>query len=261
MPKAIKKRPAKKKPVQENEVKSAALEALDKIKERQKQVITGVAIAVAIIIIFAAYSIYSSSQSARAHTLEKEAYKFYYGEMADTSMSEVERWKKALELYKKSVGAKMTPTALFYLGNCYYNLNDYDNAIKEYSRFADKFSNNKKVLPLVYQKMSSAYFRTNQKDKAIGILGKLAGIDNGIFKDTALVLEARLYDETGEKDKALDKYKELLAQYPASPWSTEASARVSAEEAKTQTGTGENMSVEPAAVGGTVNQPETAAPK
>jgi tetratricopeptide (TPR) repeat protein len=258
MPKVIKKRIAKKKPGQENEVKSAALEALDKIKEKQKQVIIGVSIAVAIMVLYAVFAIYSSSMSRKAYALEMDAYKYYYGEIADKSMPEVERWKKALELYKQSVDAKVTPSALFYTGNCYYNLKDYDNALKQYSRFAEKFSSDKKILPLVYQKMAAAYFRTNQKDKAINILGKLAGIDNGIFKDTALVLEARFYNEAGEKGKALEKYKEIMTKYPASSWSSEAGSQVSAEEAKNKVGNTENMSVAPAAG---VTQPEAATKK
>ena len=261
MPKVIKKRPVKKKPAQENEVKSAALEALDKIKVRQKQVIIGVSIVLAIVVLYAAFAIYSSSQSSKAYTLETEAYKYYYGDIADKSMSEMERWKKALELYKQSVDTKVTPTALFYTGNCYYNLKDYDNALKQYSSFTEKFSSDKKILPLVYQKMSSAYFRTNQKDKAINVLGKLAGIDNGIFKDTALVLEARLYDESGEKGKAIEKYKEIVKGYPASPWGNEAGARVSAEESKNQAGNAVTVPAVPEAGGAANKQPEAAAAK
>ncbi|MEW6603045.1 MAG: tetratricopeptide repeat protein, partial [Nitrospirota bacterium] len=166
-------------------------------------------------------------------------------------------------LYKKSVDTKMTPTALFYTGNCYYNLNDYDNAIKEYERFTGKFSSDKQILPLVYQKMAAAYLKINQKEKAINALAKLAGIDDGIFKDTAAVIEARMYDESGDKEKALAKYKEIITKYPTSPWSTEASARLAAEEAKTQSGTPENISLTPvpAADSGTSNPPATAAPK
>lgn len=261
MPKVIKKRPAKKKPVQENEVKSAALQALEKIKKEKKQVITGVSIVIAIIVLYAAFTVYSSSMSAKAYKLESEAYKYYYGETADKAMPEAERWKKALELYRQSVDAKVTPTALFYLGNCYYNLKDYDNALKEYGRFVDKFSSDKRILPLVYQKMSSVYSRTNQKDKALDSLNKLADIDNGIFKDTALVLEARLYDDSGEKDKALEKYKEIMTKYPDSPWSSEAGTRVSSEEAKNKVGADGNTSPAPVSGGPSNKQPEPAAVK
>lgn len=245
MPKIIKKRPARKKPVQENEVKSAALQALDKIKERQKQVIVAASVVIAIVILYAAFAIYSSSLSSKAYSLEKEAYKYYYGEIADKSMSDEDKWKKALELNKKSVDAKATPSALFYVGNCYYNLKDYDNAIKEYSRFIDKFSSNKAILPLVYQKLSSAYFRTNQNDKALNTLGKLAGVDDGIFKDTALVLEARYYEGAGEKEKALAKYREIVSGFPVSVWSTEANSKVAAVEAKNKAGDSGKTSGEP----------------
>ena len=133
MPKIIKKRSARKKAVQENEVKSAALQALDKIKQRQKQVVTGVSVVAALIILYVIFALYSSSMSKKAYSLEMKAYNIYYSDTSGESMSEEDRWKKALELYKKSVDIKASPTALFYLGNCYFNLKDYDNAIKEYN--------------------------------------------------------------------------------------------------------------------------------
>lgn len=232
MPKVIKKKPVKKKTVQEEDVKSVALHAVEKIRTRQKQVIIAASALAVIVIMYAGYAVYSSSMSSKAYELEKEAYTYYYAEKPNESMPEAERWKKALELYKKSIDAKPTPTALYYAGNCYYNLNDYDNAIKEYTKFADKFSGDKGVLPLVYQKLSSAYFKTGQKDKALDILGKLARVNNKIFKDTALVLEARYYDSAGEKEKALERYSGIVSDFPASPWSAEATSKVAAEKAK-----------------------------
>lgn len=261
MPKIIKRKPARKKPVQENEVKSAALEALDKIKERQKQVIITASVVIAIVILYASFAIYSSSMKNKAYSLEKEANKYYYGEMPDKSMSDEDKWKKALELYKKSINLKPTPSALYYAGNCYYNLKDYNNAIEEYSRFSDKFSSNKAILPLVYQKLSSAYFMTNQNDKALNTLGKLAGVDDGIFKDTALILEARYYEGTGEKEKALAKYREIVSGFPVSVWSSEANSKVTAEEAKNQAGSAENTSAAPVAGGTTNKQSEAASVK
>ncbi len=229
MPTVIKKRPAKKKAAKEDEVKNAALQALDKLKERQKQLIIVASLAVAAIILYSAFALYSSSVSNKAYSLEKEAYKYYY--KTDEAVSDEDRWKRALELYKKSVDVKVTPTALFFVGNCYYNLRDYDNAIKEYSRFADKFSNDNGILPLVYQKLASAYFKTNQNDKALETLGRLSKINNGIFKDTALILEAKYYERAGQKENALQKYREIITGFPSSPWSVEASSKVSAEEA------------------------------
>jgi tetratricopeptide (TPR) repeat protein len=232
MPKAIKKKPVKKRTVQDEEVKSAALQALEKMKERQRQLIIGVSVVVAIIILYVVFSLYSSSMANKAYSLEQDAYKYYYGENIDESMTDEDRWKKALELYKKSVDSKATPTALFYIANSYYNLNDYDNAIKEYNRFVSTFSSDRGILPLVYQKLASTYFLTNQNDKALETLGKLAGFDGGTFKDTAMILEARYYESTGEKEKAMERYRAIVSDFPVSPWSAEASSKISAEEAK-----------------------------
>jgi len=241
MPKVIKKRPAKTKPVQVNEVRSAALKALDKIKERQKLVIIGGSAAIVILILFILFSWYSSSMSRRASSLEKEAYRYYYGETSDEAMSDEDRWKKALELYTQSLEIKVTPLALFYAANSYYNLKEFDNAIKEYSRFTERYSRETGILPLVYQNLASAYFKTDQNDKALDTLGKLAKVNNGIFKDTALMLEARYYEGAGEKEKALEKYREIMAEFPLSPWSAEVTAKILPEEAKKADPSPENL--------------------
>ncbi len=160
-------------------------------------------------------------------------------------MSEEGKWKKAIKLYQKSIDIKETPTALFYLGNCYYNLGDYDNAIKQYNVFIDKFRMTKGILPLVYQKLTSAYFKINQNDKALESIDKLAKVENGIFKDTALILEARYYERAGESEKALEKYRQVFTEFPTSPWSAEANSKVAAEEAKHAEETSEETSEEP----------------
>jgi tetratricopeptide (TPR) repeat protein len=244
MPKVIKKRPAKKKPVQVNEVKSAALHALDKVKERQKLVIVGASAVIVIVFLFILFAWYSASTSRRASTLEQEAYRYYYGETAAEAMSDEEKWKKALELYRQSLEVKGTPSALFYAGNCYYNLKEFDNAIKEYIGFTERYSKDTAILPLVYQKLASAYLKTNQNDKALDTLGKLAKVANGIFKDTALILEARYYEGAGEKEKALEKYREISADFPLSPWSAEVKAKVSDKEAKKAEPSSKNLSEE-----------------
>lgn len=230
MPKVIKKKTVKKTTAQEDGVKSVALQTVEALREKQKQVLIAVSAIVIIIVLIVSVSMYSSSQYKEAYAIEKEASRYYYGEGIDESQEE--RWKKALELYQQSVEIKSTPSALFYLGNTYSNLGDHENAIKQYEHFADKFSGETGILPLVYQKLASSYFKTGQNDKALGALGKLGKVDGGIFRDTALVLEARYYTGAGETAKALQKYRELITEFPASPWSPEANAKISADEAE-----------------------------
>ncbi len=230
MPKVIKKKAARKKTVQEDEVKSVALQAVETLKQKQKHAIIAVSAIIGIVIIYVAFSFYSSSVAERAYALEQEAYSHYYSESADETVPVEDKWKKAIDLFRESLNLKATPTVAFYLGNSYSNLNDYDNAIKEYSSFIDRFSSETGILPLVYQKLASLLFKTGQNEKALETLGKLAEIENGIFKDTALVLEARHYETTGAKDKALEKYREVLADFTSSPWGSEANSRIIADE-------------------------------
>jgi tetratricopeptide (TPR) repeat protein len=233
MPKIIKKKPVKKKTAQDTEeVKSAALHALDAIKGRQRQVIIIISIIAAIAIIFSAFTLYHSSQNKEARALEIEADSIYYSDKSNNSLPETEKWKKALELYKKAVDIKATPTALFSLGNCYYSLGDNENAIKYYNMFADKFSNDYVILPLVYQKLASAYFKTGKNDKGLETLANLAKIKNGSFRDTALSMEAKHYETLGDTVKAQEKYRALVSEFPNSPWSAEAAAKVSGNTKK-----------------------------
>jgi tetratricopeptide (TPR) repeat protein len=237
MPKIIKKRPAKKKPVQEPEVKTAALGALDLMKQKRRQAIMIVSVVVVVALALMVFKIYTSSQNQKTHDLEMEANTYYYGEAPYTALPPAERWKKALDLYKKSIDIKATPTALFYLGNCYYNLSDYENAIKQYTSFTEKFSGNYGILPLVYQKLADAYFKTGKNDKALETLSDLARVKNGIFRDTALHMEANYYERVGDTAKAQERYKSLASEFPASPWAPEATAKVAQSEKKEGAGT------------------------
>ncbi len=232
MPKVIKKKTVKKTSVQDDDVKSVALQTVEALRNKQQQVLIGVSAIIIIFAIIVSISLYTSSQYKAARVIELEAGQFYYGEVIDDSMSQEDRWKKALELYQSAVDIKATPSALFYLGNTYSNLGDTENAIKQYEHFADKFSGDTGILPIVYQKLASAYFKTGQNDKALDTLGRLGKVDNGIFKDTALVLEARHRSGAGDADMALQKYREIMMEFPDSPWISEANAKISADEAE-----------------------------
>jgi len=232
MPKVIKKRPARKKPVEEHEVKSAALQALEKLKERQKHVIIGVSVIAAVVVIFLGTSMYSTSQYKKASSLEQEASNYYYGENIDAGLSDQQRLDKALELFTESADVKVTPTNLYYLGNTYFRMKNYEKAIETYTRFIDRFGSEKIILPLVYEKLASSQFKTGNNEAALNTLGRLAGIEGGIFKDTALFYEARYLEGAGKKAEAIDKYREILTRFPSSPWAVEANAKVSAEETK-----------------------------
>ncbi len=226
MPKPIKKRVSKKPVLKEEEIKGTFTQAIEFIRKKKKSFLIILTAMIAVIIISLIIISYNSSLKKKAYALEIEAYKYYYGINLKESMSDEDRWRKALELYKKSVETKPSSTALFYLGNCYYNLSDYTKAIEEFEKFTKKFRDEKGLLPIVYQKLASAYFNKGDKERAFATLNKLAELDNGLFKDTALILEARYYERSGETEKAKERYRELAEGFPSSPWFAEASSKI-----------------------------------
>lgn len=233
MPKVIKKKAPRKKAVKEDEVKSAAFQALDVIKKRQKQIIIAVGAIAAIVVLFIVLSLYSTSQYKKASTLQIDANNYYYG-ITDAEAPEEQRLQKAIDLYNRSLKIKATPLALFYLGNSYVKLGDYENAKKEYNRFIIDFSGDNLILPLIYQKLASVHFRSNENAEALEVLNKLSTLQGGIFRDTALILEARYYDSIGDADKAMALYQEIVDTFETSPWAAEAASKIATATKETE---------------------------
>jgi tetratricopeptide (TPR) repeat protein len=225
MPKAIKKRVVKKAALKEEAVKNIFINIGDVLREKKKIFAFAVMALIATTIFFTAFLLYQVSQKKKAYALEQEAYKYYYALDIKTPLSQEERLKKAMELYTQAIKIKSTPTAQFYLGNCYYQLGDYNSAIKAYTAFLDKYQREKSLVPLVYQKLAASYLKAGKPDEALKALEKLGQFNKGIFKDTALIEEARLYEATGKPDEAKKKYNELITNFPESIWASEARAK------------------------------------
>jgi len=230
MPKAIKKRVTKRTGLKEEKVKSKAIETFTLLKEKKKFLIYALSALVLAVILVIGLIFYSSSIKKKAYAYERDAYNYYYNINFKNPIPEEERWKKALELFQKAIEVKSTPSAQFYIGNCYFNLGDYGNAIKAYNKFIDKYKSNEEILPLVYQKLALVYIENGRDNEAIKTLNTLAQFKNGIFKDTALRLEAWYYETKEKHEEAVKKYQELIRDFPLSPWSAEAKARIEIEK-------------------------------
>jgi len=225
MPRAIKKRTTKKTGLNEEEVKGAVVRLLDSIKERKRIFISVISATGIVVVLAVVIMLYSSSVKGKAYLIENEAYKYYYKIDLKVPLTEEGRWKKSLELFQKAIDVKSTPSVQFYIGNSYFNLGDYDSAIKAYNKFIDKYINEKIILPIVYQKLASAYIKKGKDDEAIRTLDTLAEFREGTFKDAALILKARYYETAGKHEDALEIYKELVEGFPSSPWAREANAK------------------------------------
>jgi predicted negative regulator of RcsB-dependent stress response len=227
MPKAIKKKVPKKTTNTEAQVKDRLSILKDTIRQRQKAVLKYGALILVVIIAIPGFLLYDYSSRKKANVLEYEAYKIYYNLYQKQAVTRVDQYNKALDLFKKSYDTRKSPTALFYIASCYYELGRYDEALKTLKDFTLRYSNEEMFIPLAYEKMAMAYIRKGDTKEAMKTLEALYNLKGNIYKDFALMESARLLEKEGKTEEAKKKYKELSEKFPNSPFKAEADEKLS----------------------------------
>lgn len=227
MPKAIKKKIPKKAADTEAEVKDRLSTLKKTIKERQKSVLRYGALVIAVIIAVSGFLLYDYSSRKKAGTLAYEAYKSYYNLYQKQPVTRADQYNNALDLFKRSYDIRKSPTVLLYIGNCYYELGRYDDALKTLKDFTQRYSAEERLVPLVYEKMAMAYVKKGDTKEAMKSLETLYNLKGDIYKDFALIEYAKLLEKEGKTEEAKKKYKELSEKFPNSPFKAEAEAKLS----------------------------------
>jgi predicted negative regulator of RcsB-dependent stress response len=225
MPKAIKKKIPKKTASTEAEVTEKLSSLRDTLKERQRTALQVGGVVLVVVIALVSFLVYSHISQKKARMLEYEAYKIYYSNPAQASNRE-ELYKKALDVFKKAYDTKKSPLSLFYIASCYYELGNYDEALKSLKDFVQRYSNDDRFIPLVYQKMAMTYVKKAELNEAKKTLDALYNFRGDIYKDLALMEYGKLLEKEGKLDEAKKKYEELTKKFPDSPFINEAKARL-----------------------------------
>jgi predicted negative regulator of RcsB-dependent stress response len=224
MPKPIKKRSDKKEKTED--IQETIGQLRERFKDKQRilvYVLAGFVIVAAVLISF---FVYNKVSTENALELEVEGYAFFYGDRrATAALSPAERYKKALDAFKKSFDTKENPTVLLYIANAYYELGNYDDALKTLQDFSNKYSDNH-LIPLAYYKMAMAYIRKNDLANALTTLKNLTTIKDSALQDLALIESGRILESLGKTDEAKGLYRELLKRFPQSVLVSEAKARL-----------------------------------
>jgi tetratricopeptide (TPR) repeat protein len=223
MPKTIKKRIKKTAP--EEEIKETVEDIKEKLKTRQRTLAYAIGIFLISIITVLTILVYSRMSTSKALEFQAEAYKLYYGDYLAALMQPNERYQKALELFKKSYEQRKRPDTLLYIANCYYELRNYDEALKNLNMLVQKFSE-PKILSLAYFKMYTAYLKKNDLERAVTSLNNILSIKDGAIQDLALLERAKISESIGKIDEAKKDYKELINKFPKSVLVNEAKKRL-----------------------------------
>jgi predicted negative regulator of RcsB-dependent stress response len=226
MPKPIKKRVSKKSTTTEAEVKDKLASLKDKITARKKTALTYGSGILVILVAIVSFFVYNYTSQKKARIYEYEAYKSYYN-IPSQSVNKEEQYKKALDMFKKAYDTRKSPTSLFYIAACYYELGKYDDALKTLKDFTQRYSKEDIFIPLVYQKIATVYLKKGDINEAMKTLDTLYSSSGDIYKDLALIEYGRLLEKAGKVEEAKKKYKELTTRFPNSPFLEEAKAKLS----------------------------------
>jgi len=200
----------------------------------KKQLVIAASSLVAILVIVAGYSLVHSHQEQKAAPLVAAAYEYYSpasGAGADYPM--------ALGLFrdvqKNYSGTMSGAIAQYYIGNCLVNMGQLDEALKEYGVFANKYSGDKMLSGLVYQRMGYVYLSLGKTADAIKAFEQSeAAAGPGV----ATVELARLYAVSGNMPESQKKYKLVLDKLGGTSWAVEAMGKVQTLSPVQQSATG-----------------------
>jgi predicted negative regulator of RcsB-dependent stress response len=236
MPKAIKKKIKQKQVTAETEVTDRVADLMDTLKQNQKTVLTYSLIALGVVIAIAVFFYSSYNAQSKAHQLAYEAYKIYYNQYQDGTVSKQEQFQQALDLFQKSFNTKKSPRVLLYMANAYFELGQYDNALAKLSEFTKKYKSETDLLPLAYHKMVTIHRNNENTAEALKILDTMYNAESAVYKDIALIESARILEKEGKKGEAEAKYRELADTFPGSPFFEEAQSKLPKEEPTQDTG-------------------------
>lgn len=226
MPKAIKKRTAKK-TKSEEEIKTIVRSTRDYISEKRKILLPSIVIVSALILIVGGILIYRSTQIKRANALEYDAYKTYHGLYQKQLADQSTRYQQALDKFKKAYSIRKSPYSLFYMASCYDALGKFEEASRALKELNEIFQDDESFVPLSYYKMAMISLRKGDKESALKSLETLYNYKTGSFKDLALIESARILETMDKKEDSLKRYEELTRNFPNSPFVEEAKAKLS----------------------------------
>jgi tetratricopeptide (TPR) repeat protein len=220
--------PTKKQP--EQEILSIAHTISSFMSSYKKQFTIALSAIAALMVVIAGYWLMKYLDEQKAAPLVAAAYE-YYSPTTGTSPD----YGKAVSLFrdvqKKYPGTMSGAIAQYYIGNCLVNLDRPEEALKEYQSFVSKYSGDKLLLGLVYQRMGYVYYALGKQADAIKSFEQSESL---MGPGTATVELARLYAASGNVVEAQKKYKTISEKLAGTTWGLEAAGKVQKIEPSSQ---------------------------
>jgi tetratricopeptide (TPR) repeat protein len=219
MPKAIKKKAAKKARPEEIQDVYAGLQ--EKFRRRRRTVLAVVIAAFSLLAAAGGAYFYRENRLQTASEMNYRGYKLFHDLYTKEPLTKEDRMNRAIESFRKAYKAKKSPYSLFYIGSAYYELGDYGESVKAFDEIERSFPEDDIYLPLSHYRTAMAYLAQGRKEDALRHLEMLSSLKTGALKDVALFEGARLLESEGRKDEARKWFDRLKKETPESAYAKE----------------------------------------
>jgi len=226
MPKPIKKKPEKKGKVEE--VGMNYVESVKDVYARNQQIIQKTVLGlIVLIIVVAVVFFYMKRTRSKVTELNYEGYKAYSQAIATDDKT---LFNQALEKFKESYNVKRSAYALYYQADIDIRTGNTDEAITLLTSLISTFSVDNTIVPLAYVKLGTLYLSKNDNEKALKTFQEMRSRNIPVYGDLALYYESSIQKKIGNTEEAKEAMKQLVDNYPNSPYTQEVRPQLEAEE-------------------------------
>jgi tetratricopeptide (TPR) repeat protein len=133
---------------------------------------------------------------------------------------------KELDAFDQKFGRSSTADeATLFRASVYYDLGRIDDAAVAYEKFI-KGAHPSPLLSSAKEGLGLCRERQGKLDEALTLYQQLEPKTGDFYRDRALWDQARVWQKKGDKKKASDRLKELVAKVPGSPLKDEAQTQI-----------------------------------
>jgi len=206
----------------EQEILSIAHTISSFVSSYKKQFMITLSSLAALLAIIAGYWLIKYMDEQKAAPLVATAYE-YYSPTAGTNADYVKAISLFRDVQKKYPGTMSGAIAQYYIGNCLVGLDRPEEALKEYQTFITKYSGDKLLLGLVYQRMGYVYYALGKQADAVKSFEQSESL---MGPGPATVELARLYEASGNVQEAQKRYKTIAEKLAGTTWGVEATGKI-----------------------------------
>jgi tetratricopeptide (TPR) repeat protein len=174
---------------------------------------------------------YKAKKNTHASAILSEAIEIYNSEINPdlkdnnkkfTSKDEKfnEAIKKLKEVINKYPKTEASNYSYLFLGNSYYELEKYDDAINHYKIFHDRIKKNSDIKLLALDSLGHSYEAKGDIDNAIDYYSKILKIKNNYLSDVTYYNLGRCYEIKSDTQKSKEYYDKLKKEFPESRYTS-----------------------------------------